>query len=208
METLPPVAGSTLSLSSDTVTGASPYIFNVSLRSVFGMCGLHADGSKSTGFKSMVVAQFTGIGLQKDDNAFVLFNSNSGTYEDASSPGNETLSNNSRAVFKPEYKNFHIKATNSSFIQNVSCFAIGFAEHFVVESGGDMSITNSNSNFGAKALVASGFKTTAFNQDDLGYITHIIPPKEISPVETAIEFNAIDTERTVGVASTVPPLSL
>ena len=202
VETLPPVAGSTLSLSSDTVTGASPYIFNVSLRSVFGMCGLHADGSKSTGFKSMVVAQFTGIGLQKDDNAFVLFNSNSGTYEDASSPGNETLSNNSRAVFKPEYKNFHIKATNSSFIQNVSCFAIGFAEHFVVESGGDMSITNSNSNFGAKALVASGFKTTAFNQDDLGYITHIIPPKEISPVETAIEFNAIDTERTVGVAST------
>ena len=202
VDVLPPVAGSKLSLSSDTVTGASPYIFNVSLRSVFGMCGLHADGSKSTGFRSMVVAQFTGIGLQKDDNAFVLFNSNSGTYQDASTPGNETLSNNSRAVFKPEYKNFHIKATNSSFIQNVSCFAIGFAEHFVVESGGDMSITNSNSNFGAKALVASGFKTTAFDQDDLGYITHIIPPKEISNVETAIEFNAIDTERTVGVAST------
>jgi hypothetical protein len=42
-----------------------------------------------------------------------------------------------------------------------------------------MSITNSNSNFGAKALVASGFRRTAFPQDDQGYITHIIPPKEI-----------------------------
>jgi hypothetical protein len=30
---------------------------------------LLADGDKATGFKSMVVAQFTGIGLQKDDNA-------------------------------------------------------------------------------------------------------------------------------------------
>jgi hypothetical protein len=37
------------------------------------MCGLVADGSKATGFKSMVVAQFTGIGLQKDDSAFVVY---------------------------------------------------------------------------------------------------------------------------------------
>ena len=65
-------------IEADTVTGASPYIFNCSLRSVFGMCGLHADGSKSTGFKSMVVAQFTGIGLQKDDKAFVIYNENTG----------------------------------------------------------------------------------------------------------------------------------
>ena len=52
---LPSVAGSTLALSSDTVTSASPYIFNISLRSVFGMCGMH-DGATATGFKSMVVA--------------------------------------------------------------------------------------------------------------------------------------------------------
>jgi hypothetical protein len=43
---LPSVAGATLALSSDTVTSASPYIFNISLRSVFGMCGMEADGSK------------------------------------------------------------------------------------------------------------------------------------------------------------------
>jgi hypothetical protein len=40
---LPVVTGSSLSLSNDTVTSASPYIFNLSLRSVYGMCGVLAD---------------------------------------------------------------------------------------------------------------------------------------------------------------------
>ena len=57
----------TAALTIDTVTSASPYIFNISLRSVFGMNGLLADGSKASGFASMMVAQFTGIGLQKDN---------------------------------------------------------------------------------------------------------------------------------------------
>ena len=61
-------------------------MFNLSLRSVFGMNGLHADGQKATGFKSMVVAQFTGIGLQKDDNAFLLYNSATGVYDDLQFP--------------------------------------------------------------------------------------------------------------------------
>ena len=107
---LPSVTGSSLVLQSDTVTSASPYIFNISLRSVFGMCGLHADGSKASGFKSVVVAQFTGIGLQKDDRAFVKYNSSTGIYEDNTVSGNETLSTDSRAIFKPQYRNFHIKA--------------------------------------------------------------------------------------------------
>jgi hypothetical protein len=199
---LPSVTGSSLILQSDTVTSASPYIFNITLRSVFGMCGLLADGDKATGFKSMMVAQFTGIGLQKDDSAFVLYDNDSGAYQDSTVTGNETISTNSRSIFKPEYRNFHIKAINDAFIQNVSVFAIGCAEHFSVESGGDMSITNSNSNFGAKALVADGFRRNAFPQDDQGYITHIIPPKEFSKEEKTIEFNAIDVNTTVGVAST------
>ena len=200
---LPTVPNAVLTLQSDTVTSASPYIFNISLRSVFGMCGLLADGSKATGFKSMVVAQFTGIGLQKDDNAFVIYDKTSGIYQDSTVTGNETLSNNSRAIFKPTYRNFHLKVINDSFIQAVSVFAIGYADQFIVESGGDMSITNSNSNFGAKALVAEGFRKNAFPQDDRGYITHTIPPKEFSKTEKTIEFNAIDVSTTVvGVAST------
>ena len=197
--------GGFLSLQSDTVTSASPYIFNVSLRSVFGMCGVLADGAKASGFKSMVIAQFTGIGLQKDDRAFVVYDDGlsgasptSGSYKGSNITGYETISTNSRAVFRPAYRNFHIKAINDAFIQNVSVFAIGYAEHFTVESGGDMSITNSNSNFGAKALVATGFRNNAFSQDDKGYITHIIPPKEIPLEEKTVEFDSV----VVGIAST------
>ena len=199
---LPAVTGSTLNITVDTVTSASPYVFNISMRSVYGMCGLHADGSKADGFKSMVVAQFTGIGLQKDDNAFVKYNTSSGLYEDNTVSGNENIHTDSRARFKPEYENFHIKCSNDSFIQVVSVFAIGYALHFVAENGGDLSITNSNSNFGAKSLVSSGFRTDTYPRDDVGYITHIIPPKEFEIAETALEFASIDVTKTVGIAST------
>ena len=200
--TSPSSTGATLSLSSDTVTSASPYVFNVSLRSVFGMCGIHADGSKATGFRSMVIAQFTGIGLQKDDRAFVKYNTTSGVYEDNTKLGNEAISTDSRARYKPEFRNFHVKVSNKSFVQAVSIFAIGFSEHFVTESGGDISLTNSNSNFGANALTSDGFRDTAFSQDNTGYISHVYPPKEISLVENSLEFQAVDVAKTVGLADT------
>ena len=200
---LPSTTGSTVSLEIDTVTSASPYIFNISLRSVFGMCGVLSDGSKADGFKSMVIAQFTGIGLQKDPNAFVKYDSSSGEYKDTTFAGNENIQSDSRAVFKPSYENFHIKTINDAYIQNVSIFAIGYAEQFSSDTGGDQSINNSNSNFGAKAIVTEGFKSAAFPQDDVGYLTHIIPPKQLETSEVAIEFNAIDVEKTVvGIAST------
>ena len=194
------VAGSaTLNIVVDSVTSASPYIFNCSLRSVYGMCGLHADGSKATGFKSMVVAQFTGIGLQKDDNAFVIYNPTSGVYEDSTAV--ENLHTNTSAVYKPTFENFHIKGSNDAFLQLVSVFAIGYANHFVCETGGDMSITNSNSNFGAKALVCSGFRANAFPRDDTGLITHILPPEKVNVPDVNIEYEAIDVAKTIGVGN-------
>ena len=59
----------TVTIETDTVSGASPYIFNCSLRSVYGMQGILGDGRKATGFRSIVLAQYTGISLQKDDRA-------------------------------------------------------------------------------------------------------------------------------------------
>ena len=197
---LPTVTGSTVNLQIDTVTSSSPYVFNISLRSVYGMCGLFADGDKATGFKSMVVAQYTGIGLQKDNNAFVKYDTNSGEYKDSTFAGNENINSDSRAVYKPSYKNYHIKASNDAVIQIVSVFAIGYSQHLLTESGGDLSVTNSNSNFGAKSLVAQGFKKNAFTRDDVGYITHIIPPKEIEVSTIAIEYDAIDVNKTDSVA--------
>ena len=208
-DALPSVSGSTVALTIDTVTSASPYIFNISLRSVFGMNGLLADGSKASGFASMMVAQFTGIGLQKDNNAFLKYNSTTGAYDDGTVSGNENLNTDSRAVYKPTYSGSHIKAINGATIQDpASVFAIGYAEHFLSGTGSEMSITNSNSNFGAKALVAEGFKKNAFSQDDVGYITHIVPPKEFSTLDKTVEFQTLDIATTVGVTTTTERLYL
>jgi hypothetical protein len=184
----------TIEVESDTVKSASPYIFNVSLRSVYGLCGLHADGSKATGFKSMVVAQFTGVSLQKDDNAFIVYDDGV-FYDDITLPSGSDqrpLHTNSSSIYKPDYENYHIRCSNDAFIQNVSVFAIGYSKHFLTESGGDMSITNSNSNFGAISLESVGFRKESFDRDDTGYITHIIPPKELDASENEATWTSLD----------------
>ena len=184
----------TVQVEPDTVTGASPYIFNCSLRSVYGVNGLHADGSKATGFKSMVLAQFTGIGLQKDDNAFILYNKSTGAYNDNTTvaQNQKPLHINSRAIYKPDYYSTHVKVSNGAVLQCVSIFAIGFSQHFVADTGGDQSITNSNSNFGAKALIARKFSNIAFERNNAGYITHIIPPKEVTSVDESVFWVPLD----------------
>jgi hypothetical protein len=163
-----------------------------------------ADGAKADGFKSMVVAQFTGVSLQKDDNAFLVYEN--GVYQsNATLDINSTqrpLHTNGNAIYKPDYENTHIRVSNNGFIQSVSIFAIGFAKHFVTESGGDMSITNSNSNFGAISLESTGFRNESFDRDDVGYITHIIPPKEIENIESDVTWLSLDVAKTIGVGST------
>ena len=189
---------------SDSVSSASPYIFACTLRSVYGMNGLHADGSKATGFKSMLTAQFTGISLQKDDNAFILYDTTTGIYNDnlTVSESQKPLHTNSRAIYKPDWENIHMKCSNNSIIQCVSIFAIGYAKHFVAESGGDQSITNSNSNFGAVSLEAVGFRPESFDRDDVGYITHVIPPRELIYRETNVTWLPLDVSKIISAATT------
>jgi len=191
-----------VTVESDTVTSCSPYVFNCSIRSVYGLCGMHADGDKATGFKSMVVAQFTGIALNKDDNAYVKYNTTSGIWQDQADLGTTvSLHTDSRARHKPTWQNFHIKASNNAFIQCVSIFAIGYASHFVSESGGDMSITNSNSNFGAKALESDKFRIEAFVKDDQGYITEIIPAQKNFTKVSQINYLPFDVDTTAGLST-------
>jgi len=196
---------SVIKVESDSTSSSSPYIFNCSLRSVYGMCGLWADGSKADGFKSVVVAQFTGISLQKDDNAFLLYSNNAKGYLTNSQLSLDSverpLHTNAYSIYRPDYENFHIKVSNNGFIQSVSIFAIGFSKHFVTETGGDMSITNSNSNFGALALESYGFRDTSFNRDDVGYITHIIPPRELPYAETNINWLSINVGLTTSASN-------
>jgi len=186
----------------DSTSSASPYVFNCSLRSVYGLCGMFADGNKATGFKSMVVAQYTGISLQKDDNAYIEYDPVSKSFNNNDQSLHSPLHTYSYSSYKPEYENYHIKVSNGGFVQCVSIFAIGFARHFVSESGGDMSITNSNSNFGAISLEADGFRLDAFDRDNTGYITHIIPPKELTSNEGEVTWLSLDVKQTISVATT------
>ena len=197
-----------VTIETDTVSGASPYIFNISMRSVWGMQGLHADGSKSTGFRSMVVAQFTGVSLQKDDRAFVKYNASSRQYENTFYPEGTTQTGSdlstkssstgtvyhldSDAIYRKGWEQTHIKMTNDAIVQVVSVFAIGYNKHFEAQSGGDASITNSNSNFGQLSLTSEGFKKEAFEKDNKAFITHIITPRTIDSTEENIDWLALD----------------
>ena len=211
-------ANSNVTIETDTVSGASPYIFNISLRSVYGMNGMLADGAKASGFRSMVVAQFTGVSLQKDDRAFVKYNKTNRNYSDTipiskvagTSLASQSSSTNINdvyhldplAIYRSGWETSHIKAANDAFIQIVSVFAIGFNKHFDCESGGDMSITNSNSNFGQISLNSSGFKKEAFNKDNKGFITSIIAPRAIVAEENDIDWLALDVGVTTSVGIT------
>ena len=202
----------TVTVETDTVGGASPYIFNISLRSVWGMNGMHADGAKASGFRSMVVAQFTAISLQKDDRAFVKYNKTTRTYDYVSYtpvygsalPGGAAQTNSDKvyhldqdAIYRPDWESSHIKISNDSFIQIVSVFAIGFTYHFDGNSGCDASITNSNSNFGQIALKADGYKSEAFEKDDHSYITSIVAPRDIdTSIPDEIEWLSLDVVKT------------
>ena len=207
------VSNATVIVETDTVNGASPYIFNISLRSVFGMNGMHADGAKATGFRSMVVAQFTGVSLQKDDRAFVKYNQTTRSYDQitiqdqigtelatrsSSLDSSKVYHLDSKSIYRSGWETRHVKISNDSILQIVSVFAIGYGVHFEGRSGSDASITNSNSNFGQLALVSDGFKKDAFAKDDRAFVTHIIPPRAVTTPEEEIDWVALDNQNATG----------
>ena len=211
-------SNATVTIETDTVSGASPYIFNISLRSVYGMNGMHADGNKATGFKSMVVAQFTAISLQKDDRAFVKYDASSRSYQGigiVKQTGGELAAKSSsvdattvyhldsNAVYRKGFETTHIKLSNDAVMQIVSVFAIGFNKHFNAETGADASVTNSNSNFGQFAIASDGFKKEAFTKDNAAFVTNVITPKAILSSETNIDWQRLDVGLTtsVGISS-------
>lgn len=164
----------------NTVDSASPYIFSCSLRSVYGMCGIHGDGGDPNspdrigGLKSYLAAQFTVVSLQKDPNAFVygvpvnmgevIEKRFKGTWADDTS----------------DWRHFGYAVSNNAYSQLVSCFCIGPAIHYWARSGGEFSITNSTSNFGDVSLQAEGYRTDRpFIQDTCYKAIAVIPPKNL-----------------------------
>ena len=175
------------------------------------MNGMHADGSRATGFKSMVVAQFTAVSLQKDDRAFVKYDKTNRRYsgiafskQTGALLASESSSTNPSTVFhldqeanyRKDFRTTHIKVSNDAVVQIVSVFAIGFHAHFEMINGADASITNSNSNFGSFSLLAEGFKKEAFDKDNKGFITSVITPRSVVNEEQQIEFLQINPSNT------------
>lgn len=158
------------SIKTDSTKHASPYIFNCSVRSDWGLCGCYLDGSKVTGFRSLVTAQFTNVSLQTDLRAWQAYDNNSWiSIADYDSYINNIDINNLRTTiggnknwqtgtYDIDWRSFAFKCINNAIIQEVSCFVIGDAIHHWTASGGEATITNSNSNFGSTAFMSDGFR--------------------------------------------------
>ena len=155
----------TPSIAVDTTDSASPYLYNCSIRSKFGLCGVNYDGSRISGFKSMVMAQYTGVSLQTDYRAFEKYITANCRWEPVDNYAETYELDPNHVRMKPEWSSFHIRASNKAVIQEVSVFAIGQNVHHWVDSAGEITITNSNSNFGGVAALAEGFNDKAQPQD-------------------------------------------
>lgn len=189
----------------NSTRSSSPYVFNCSVRSIFGLNGLHADGSLVDGLKSMVTANFTQVSMQTDPNCY-----DEGTYY-ADPPANEQQGGAKRfkqsAADQFKYRNIGFRGSNDAVIQIVSCFVIGNSDHFVSDSGGDLSITNSCSDFGDVSLKAIGYKGRAFSQDEgapAGEYTgtrmlKIIPPLPLTYNQPTPTIEDVDISTGLGV---------
>lgn len=172
----------------NSTRSSSPYVFNCSVRSIFGLNGMWVDGSRVSGFKSMVTANYTQVSLQTDPNCFETPSVD--YYSDP--PVNKQTGDGKKyracSTDPFKYRHWGFRGSYDATIQLVSCFVIGNADHFISESGADLSITNSCSDFGDISLRALGYKERAFSQDEgipqgtyLGTkITEIIPPLPLS----------------------------
>ena len=185
----------------DTVASASPYIYNCSIRSIYGLCGIFANGDESDGFRSMVVAQFTGVSLQRDMRCWEKYEAGSwraigntandpDDYEEyiALDPNNVRMAIGKRSC--------HVRAVNDSIIQEVSVFAIGQGVHHWAESGGELTVTNSNSNFGGVAALADGFRREAQQFDSNFQVREVrsaVDPFTLGSQVTEITLGFIDT---------------
>ena len=161
-QTVGPISGNP-SEAWDTVKGASPYIYNCSLRTEWGMSGVLWDGARLAGLKSLVAAQFTGISQQRDLSCWEIYRS--GAWR---APVNyqELIDSESDDVrMKPRRMSRHITLLNDAFGQMVSIFAIGAGRHHLADSGAQMEFSNSTSNFGGCVAVAKGYQSASVALD-------------------------------------------
>jgi hypothetical protein len=183
----------------DTTSGASPYIFNWSVRSDYGMGGAFWDGAKITGLQSMVCANFTGTTPQKDMRCWQTYQSGSWVTLTNTPEGYQAYIDAAPDNVRrnPARHGRHISAINNAYIQKVSIFGIGQSEGTMVDSGGEITDNGGNSTFGGNAALAKGYKGFAFGKDKNWSVARLRVPLNIS--EKASNIRRID----LGVVSAI-----
>jgi len=196
---IPGINNASVSIEVDTIESNAPELNNLNKRSVYGMNSAHFDGQKVSGFKRAIVSRFYGTSLQKDDTAFVRYGSASSSYQGSAEV--ENLHTDPDAVYKPEYASYHIKASNGAVVEVDTSQATGHNNHYYSNSGSEIEIQGSKSSFGENAFTSDGFKDTAYNLDDVGYITHVISPQETDFSKIRVDYLPLDVSETIDVGN-------
>jgi hypothetical protein len=185
----------TPNIETNSVENSSPYVFNVSLRSQWGMCGMSVNGTGVGGFKSALSCNFTVVSVNNDPDVYEVYDDEewkplrTAYAESIGFPISETTREQAlnylvRTVKTDDIRFFYrsaldiqgqdgkssglvselsdtrhyaTMASDGGFVQIVSSFAIGLAVNYWTKSGGEIAVTNANSNFGGVALRAEGF---------------------------------------------------
>ena len=158
-----PVGQSNPTQAWDGTSSASPYVWDCTVRSNYGMGGIFADGTDVGGFKSFVTANFTGVSLQTDLNGLEVYDA--GVWRTPVSYQEYILADADDKRYKPAWATRHITAINDAFAQLVSIFTIGQAIQVFADQGGELRLTNSNSSFGGCAAAAKSYKNFAVDLD-------------------------------------------
>lgn len=183
-----PISGNP-SASWDSTESASFYVFQCSVRSDYGMGRLWADGTKVEGFKSFVLANYTGVSLQKgipssgsnqnDLNCWQKYIN--GSWQPVSSYADYIAQSPDNIRPNPLRRSVGVGAINEAFIQKVSIFDIGESVQSYVDAGGEIDSNNGNSSFGGCAGLARGYRSAALPQDRSWQVSAIRVP--LSPGE-------------------------
>jgi len=164
----------------DSTASASFYIFQCSVRSNYGMGRLWVDGAKVDGFKSFVLANFTGVSLQKgiseqgDMRCWQKYSG--GNWVAVSNYADYITQTPDNIRMNPARRSIGVGVINEGFAQKVSIFDIGEGAQSFVDTGGELDSNNGNSSFGGVAGLAKGYRKAAFPNDKSWQISAIKVP--------------------------------
>jgi hypothetical protein len=167
----------------DSTASASFYIFQCSVRSNYGMGRLWVDGAKVAGFKSFVLANFTGVSLQKsiseagDMRCWQKYSG--GNWVAVSNYADYIAQTPDNIRMNPARRSVGVGVINEGFVQKVSIFDIGEGAQSFVDTGGEIDSNNGNSSFGGCAGIAKGYRRAALPSDRNWQISAIKVPLSV-----------------------------